>query len=213
MAAPVASTGFRGTQVFSTFGSTPKSSLGVSGTPPSSVIGGASEWQQYTMPSAGTYSITAARASSTGNVCAAVFTATPPNSTPSGGLESLTLLGEGSGTGSTTVSFTTTVSNQTIWFAVDSFDGSTDLFTIPNPIGTVQQPIGAKIQVNGVDHFQPTCATTGATILYKQSSSSTWLTYTGPVSLANVPEKTYFDIIAVKQDWNKSSQASWRYLI
>lgn len=204
-----AASGYKGTQIFSFFGSTPKSSAGT-GTPPSSVIGSTSLWQTFTIPSAGTYTVTAQRSTS-GNVCAAAFSANPINTTPAT-FNDLMLLGEASSYGSATVSFTTSVSNQVVYFAVDSFDGNVDYFTIPNPVGTVQTPVGAKVVYSGVDYFQPTCGTSGATILYKQSSSTTWLTYSSPVSMAAVPDKTYFDIMAVKQDYNKSSVASWRYM-
>ena len=206
MSAPAA--GFRGTQVFNTFANDSNFDSGVI---PGSIIGAACLTKGFTAPSSGYFT---AQVTKPGGGTAELGVFKKKSGSPTiNEWDDVDLVAETSGSGSASLTFYANAGDQFV-IAGDQVSGNVDELHIATaPSGTAATPSCYKTTQGGVDYLNITCGTPGATILYKPASSNVWSVYTGPVSLAGVNEKTWYNAIATKPDYNKSNQVNWQYLI
>ncbi len=204
MSAPVS--GFRGTQIYNTIDANFDS-----GVIPGSIIGAACLTKGFTAPSAGYFTAQVTKPS--GGTAELGLFKKKASSGSINGWSDVDLVAETSGSGSASLTFYANAGDQFV-IAGDQVSGNVDELHIATaPSGTTATPYCFKTNQGGVDYLNITCNTAGATILYKPSTASAWLPYTGPVSLAGVNEKAYYNAIATKADFNKSNQTNWQYLI
>ena len=202
------SSGFRGTQIFGTFANDNNFD---NGTIPGTLIGTNCQTRGFVAPATGSFT---AQVTRPGGGTAEIGVFKKKAGSPSiSGWSDLDLVAETSGSGSASLTFSATSGDQYV-IAGDQVSGSVDELLIATaPSGTVAAPYCFKSNSGGVDYLNITCSTSGALILYKASNSSSWIVYTGPVSLAGVNEKAWYNAVATKADYNKSSQTNWQYLI